>query len=59
MTSMMAMNWIVLAAIVFALAFLGAWLLSPNLRTWIERPKYRFQAAVERYDRETAARERR
>ncbi len=41
---------IVLAAIVFAVAFFVAWLMHPQLRAWIERPKYRFQANVQSYD---------
>jgi hypothetical protein len=41
---------IVLSAIVFAAAFLAAWMARPDLRAWIERPKYRFQANVQRYD---------
>jgi hypothetical protein len=34
----------------FAVVFLAAWLVSPRLRRWIERPKYRFQADVRSYD---------
>jgi hypothetical protein len=49
---MMAMDSIVLIAIVFALIFVAAWASSPTLRAWIERPKYRFLADVESYDRE-------
>ena len=41
---------IVGAALVFAAGFLVAWLVRPDLRTWIERPKYRFQADVRAYD---------
>jgi hypothetical protein len=41
---------IVLSAVVFALAFFAAWLVRPDLRAWIERPKYRFQANVQSYD---------
>ena len=48
---MMAMDFIVLIAVVFALVFLAAWISSPTLREWIERPKYRFLADVEGYDR--------
>jgi len=44
------MDAIVWVAVAFALAFLAAWLVSPRLRRWIERPKYRFQADVRRYD---------
>jgi hypothetical protein len=49
--SVTAMDLIVLVAVVFAVVFLAAWACSPNLREWIERPKYRFLAEVERYDR--------
>ncbi len=46
-----AMDLIVLAVFVFTLVMFVAWLVSPALRTWIERPKYRFLANVESYDR--------
>jgi hypothetical protein len=46
-----AMDLIVLIAVGFAVLFLAAWACSPNLREWIERPKFRFLADVERYDR--------
>ena len=46
----MITNIIVFSAIVFALAFFAAWLARPDLRAWIERPKYRFQANVQNYD---------
>jgi hypothetical protein len=49
--SVTAMDLIVLIAVGFAILFLAAWAWSPNLREWIERPKYRFLADVERYDR--------
>jgi hypothetical protein len=42
---------IVVASVVFGLAFLVAWLCSPALRRWVERPKYNFLARVQRYDR--------
>jgi len=45
-----AMDLIVALALLFTLAFLAAWLLSPRLRAWVERPKYRFQADVRAYD---------
>ena len=41
---------IVLLAIAFAVAFFVACLARPDLRAWIERPKYRFQANVQTYD---------
>jgi len=43
-------NLIVFSALAFAAIFLVAWLLSPGLRNWIEKPKYRFQANVQNYD---------
>jgi hypothetical protein len=49
--SITAIDLIVLIAVVLALLFLVAWLCSSNLRAWIERPKYRFLADVEGYDR--------
>jgi hypothetical protein len=49
--SVTAMDVIVLIAVGFAVLFLAAWACSPNLREWIERPKHRFLADVERYDR--------
>ncbi len=50
MFQLTAMDFIVGLALLFALAFLAAWLLSPRLRAWVERPKYRFQADVRAYD---------
>jgi hypothetical protein len=47
----MIVNLIVFLSIVFALVFLVFWLVRPDLRAWIERPKYRFQANVQNYDR--------
>ena len=43
---------IVLASTLLSVAFFVAWLLLPSLRAWIERPKYRFQQELERYDQE-------
>lgn len=34
-----------------AALFVTAWIASPRLRAWIERPKYQFQDAVHGYDR--------
>ena len=45
-----AMDFIVGLALLFTLVFLAAWLISPRLRAWVERPKYRFQADVRAYD---------
>lgn len=47
---MSIMDAVVFAAMGFAVVFFAAWLASPRLRDWIERPKYRFQENVERYD---------
>ncbi|MEZ5287320.1 MAG: hypothetical protein R2712_21455 [Vicinamibacterales bacterium] len=47
----MISDLIVAAAVAFALAFSAAWLASPALRSWIERPKYGFLDAVRGYDR--------
>ena len=44
------MDVIVLIVGVFAVVFLVAWSVSPRLRVWIERPKYRFLADVQSYD---------
>lgn len=46
----MIMDAIVFSSVLFAILFFGAWLVFPNLRAWIERPKYRFQANVQSYD---------
>jgi hypothetical protein len=48
--TMSLMDAIVLLAGVFAVAFLAAWIVSPSLRVWIERPKYRFLADVQRFE---------
>ncbi len=45
------MDFIVLAVLLFVVVFVAAWLISPALRTWIERPKYRFLADVTNHDR--------
>jgi hypothetical protein len=51
-----AMDLIVGLAVLFAVLFFTAWLVSPRLRAWVERPKYRFQANVRRYDETQGAR---
>jgi membrane protein implicated in regulation of membrane protease activity len=50
MLQLTAMDFIVGLALMFALVFLAAWLISSRLRAWVERPKYRFQADVRAYD---------
>lgn len=47
----MIMDAIVLLALGFAVVFVAAWAVSPRLRQWIERPKYRFLADVQKYDK--------
>ncbi len=51
------MDAIVLIALISCLLFFIAWAISPRLRDWIERPKYRFLADVEDYDQGVAKRE--
>jgi hypothetical protein len=43
---------IVFSSIGFLAVFLIAWILRPDLRAWIEKPKHRFQANVQSYDQE-------
>ena len=38
----MITDLIVLRLVLLTLAFFAAWAVSPDLRAWIERPKYRF-----------------
>jgi hypothetical protein len=57
MTHLTAMDAIVGLAVLFALVFLAAWLLSQRLRLWVERPKYRFQANVRIYDQVISGRD--
>ena len=49
-TQLPVMDVIVGFAVLFAVLFFAAWLISPRLRAWVERPKYRFQANVRSYD---------
>jgi hypothetical protein len=46
----MIVDLVVAAALLLALAFVGAWALSPDFRARIERPKYRFRDAAADYD---------
>ena len=46
----MIIDAIVSITAIFAVVFVAAWLVRPDLRAWIERPKYRFQANVRSYD---------
>ena len=47
----MISDLIVGSSLLLALMFTLGWALSPGLRAWIERPKYRFQDALRDYDR--------
>lgn len=47
---------IVWSVAALTLAFVAAWAVSPALRDWIERPKYRFLDDVACHDRRRAAR---
>ena len=47
----MITNIIVFASLALAVVFAVAWIAKPELRAWIERPKYQFQDAVQGYDR--------
>jgi hypothetical protein len=47
----MITDLIVLGSLVFTVAFIVAWVASPALRAWIERPKHRFHDLSRRYDR--------
>lgn len=42
---------IVLGTAAFALLFVAAWIRRPDLRQWLEQPKYGFHDAVRGYDR--------
>lgn len=42
---------IVIASVAFGVGLVLAWLLRPDLRAWMERPKFRFQDDTRRYDR--------
>jgi hypothetical protein len=45
---------IVFSTIILAAVFTAIWLISPNVRAWVERPKYRFQSNVQSYDKAQA-----
>jgi hypothetical protein len=48
--SFSTMDLVVFVAMAFVVALTVAWLVSPALRGWMERPKYRFQENVRTYD---------
>ena len=43
---------VVYLSLAFTAAFVVAWALRPDLRAWVERPKYLFLQNVQRYDRQ-------
>ena len=47
----MITDLIVLASVMFTVAFIVAWAMSPALRAWVERPKHRFHDLSRGYDR--------
>jgi hypothetical protein len=42
---------IVAGSLLFGVSFVLVWCGSPGLRRWVERPKHRFLARVQAYDR--------
>jgi hypothetical protein len=47
---------IVFGSMIFAAVFAFVWLLSPDVRAWLEQPKFHFQDAARRYDRHAGLR---
>ena len=47
----MITDLIVFLSLGFTAAFVVAWVVRPDLRAWVERPKYLFLQNVRRYDR--------
>jgi hypothetical protein len=45
---------IVFSSLIFAAVFALVWLLSPDVRAWLEQPKFLFRDATRRYDRDAA-----
>jgi hypothetical protein len=43
---------IVIGSAAFGVGLVLAWLLSPDVRAWMEQPKLRFQDDARRYDRD-------
>lgn len=48
---------IVFGSLIFAAVFALVWLLSPDVRAWLEQPKFHFQEATRRYDRDAGVRQ--
>jgi hypothetical protein len=51
MADVIVFGWVLFAA-VFALV----WLLRPDVRPWLEQPKFQFQDATRRYDHDAGLR---
>jgi hypothetical protein len=49
----MISSFIVLASLLLAAIFIGAWLMKPDFRRRIEAPKHLFAEQVRRYDEQT------
>jgi|KBSSwiS6_1023812.scaffolds.fasta_scaffold376853_1 hypothetical protein len=47
---------IVFGSMIFAAVFALVWLLSPDVRVWLEQPKFQFRDATRRYDRDAGLR---
>jgi hypothetical protein len=45
-------DWIVFTAVGILVAFTAAWVLRPDLRSWIEEPKHRFLENVAEFERQ-------
>jgi hypothetical protein len=43
---------IVFGSLIFAAVFALVWLLSSDVRAWLEQPKFQFHDATRRYDRD-------
>jgi hypothetical protein len=50
MHELVGMDIVVFFALALAVGFTIAWSVSPALRAWIERPKYRFQQNLRKFD---------
>ena len=47
---------IVVTSIALAVVFSVAWMLVPDLRAWVERPKHQFHDRLQQYDRDASPR---
>ena len=53
----MIVDLIVFSSAAFAALFFVLWLVRPEVRAWLEKPKYRFQSNVQAYDKERSRHE--